>query len=66
MTAHLKSRCGGLLEVRDVLDRHWESISDEETQESIFLFLEKLALWYKTLKERDWGHLGKSRIFIGQ
>jgi hypothetical protein len=39
MTAHLKSRCGGLLEAHDILDRHWESISDElneDTQESTF------------------------------
>jgi len=34
MNAHLKSRCEGLLEAHDILDRHWESISDEETQES--------------------------------
>ncbi|PMD15289.1 hypothetical protein NA56DRAFT_350067 [Hyaloscypha hepaticicola] len=39
MTAHLKSRCEGLLEAHDILDRHWESISDElneDTQESTF------------------------------
>jgi hypothetical protein len=39
MNAHLKSRCEGLLEAHDILDRHWESISDElneDTQESTF------------------------------
>jgi len=35
MNAHLKSRCEGLLEAHDIYDRHWESLSGEETQESI-------------------------------
>jgi hypothetical protein len=30
MSAHLKSRCQGLLEVHDILDRNWESIPDPE------------------------------------
>jgi hypothetical protein len=35
MNTHLKSRCEGLLEAHDIYDRHWESLSGEETQESI-------------------------------
>ena len=28
MSAHLKSRCQGLLEVHEILDRNWESVPD--------------------------------------
>jgi hypothetical protein len=37
MTAHLKSRCEGLLETHDIFDRHWEALPDDEIQEQTFV-----------------------------